>query len=216
MSVFYKALFGVALMLVLLPGCKEKNNATPPPARDSVATEIPDQAQQIIEDNNLYADVDLSPMDMSYFPAKYPQHKISDPQAPPPVMRVIYSRPHLQGRRLFEDILKYGQTWRLGANEATELNVFRPVSIGGKKIPVGRYSLYAIPNAGYWTIAINSDLDLWGLKQDATKDIIRVKAAVTYYNPVMEYFTMVFEPTETGANLMMAWDDVLAKLPIKI
>ncbi|MCH5690689.1 DUF2911 domain-containing protein [Niabella sp. W65] len=131
-------------------------------------------------------------------------------------MRVIYSRPHLQGRKLFEEILKYGQTWRLGANEATELDVFQPVTIGNKKLPVGRYTLYAIPKAGYWTIAVNNDLDLWGLKQDVSKDLLRVEVPVTYYNPVMEYFTMVFEKSDTGANLIIAWDDALVKLPITI
>ncbi|MCH5716261.1 DUF2911 domain-containing protein [Niabella hibiscisoli] len=153
---------------------------------------------------------------MSYFPAKYPQQKIADPAVPPPVMRVIYSRPHLQGRKLFEEILKYGQTWRLGANEATELDIFQPVTIGDKKIPEGRYTLYAIPKAGYWTIAINNDLDLWGLRQDTSKDLVRVEVPVTYYNPVMEYFTMVFEKSNSGANLIIAWDDALVKLPVKI
>jgi len=180
------------------------------PAVDSASLPAPG------DDYNVYADVDISPMDMSDFPAKYPQQKMSDPSTPPPVMRVIYSRPHLQGRRLFEDIVTYGQTWRLGANEATELDVFQPVVIGGKNIPVGRYTLYAIPKAGYWTIAINADLDHWGLKQDASKDLVRVEVPVTYYNPVMEYFTLVFEKTAEGANLIIAWDDVLVKLPVKV
>ncbi|MCH5599908.1 DUF2911 domain-containing protein [Niabella ginsengisoli] len=219
MHLFYKGFLAASLVVSILLGCKENkkgrdNNVNA--NRDSIVTEMTNQNQSVVEDNNLYADVDISPMDMSYFPAKYPQHKIADPGAAPPVMRVIYSRPHLQGRKLFEDVLKYGHTWRLGANEATELNIFQNVTIGGKSIPVGRYSLYAIPKAGYWTIAINNDLDLWGLKQDSTKDVVRVEVPVTYYNPVMEYFTIVFEKTDSGANLVMAWDDALAKLPIKI
>lgn len=211
MAIFYKTLMAATLATSLLFGCKESSDPGPAPqTRDSLPVSVP----EIVEDNNLYADVDISPMDMSYFPDRYPQHKIAEPAAPPPVMRVIYSRPHLQGRRLFEGVLTYGQTWRLGANEATELNIFQPVKIGDKKIPVGRYSLYAIPRAGYWTIAVNNDLDLWGLKQDSTKDVVRVQVPVTYYNPSMEYLTMVFEKTDTGANLVMAWDDALAKLPI--
>lgn len=221
MYLFNKYLAVSSLAVCLLMACKDKpsgsgsgSGATRLPGVDSNAAAVP--VNPVIEDNNIYADVDISPMDMSYFPAKYPQQKIADPTVPPPVMRVIYSRPHLQGRRLFEEILKYGQTWRLGANEATELDIFQPVTIGNKKLPAGRYTLYAIPKAGYWTIVINSDLDLWGLKQDASKDLLRVDVPVTYYNPVMEYFTMVFEKSDSGANLIIAWDDALVKLPVTI
>jgi hypothetical protein len=219
MTVLYRCFLVSSVAAMLLGGCKEKptqstTNSTP---QHSGSDSAGHQANPpVIEDNNIYADVDISPMDMSYFPSKYPQQKIADPKTPPPVMRVIYSRPHLQGRKLFEEILKYGQTWRLGANEATELDVFQPVTIGNKKLPVGRYTLYAIPKAGYWTIAVNNDLDLWGLKQDVSKDLLRVEVPVTYYNPVMEYFTMVFEKSDTGANLIIAWDDALVKLPITI
>ncbi len=219
MSVFCKCLFVSSLALSFLIGCKEKPAATSgntTPTHQAVDNDSTPVQAPVIEDNNIYADVDISPMDMSYFPAKYPQQKIADPTVSSPVMRVIYSRPHLQGRKLFEEILKYGQTWRLGANEATELDIFQPVTIGDKKIPEGRYTLYAIPKAGYWTIAINNDLDLWGLRQDTSKDLVRVEVPVTYYNPVMEYFTMVFEKSETGANLIIAWDDALVKLPVKI
>jgi hypothetical protein len=30
----------------------------------------------------------------------------------------------------------------------------------------------------------------------------------------IEYFTMVFEKTDTGADLLMAWDNAEARLPI--
>ena len=219
MSLFCKCLVASSFVLSVFVGCKEKSPAsatTTPTQHAGDTSDILTQATPVIEDNNIYADVDISPMDMSYFPSKYPQQKIADPTAPPPVMRVIYSRPHLQGRKLFEEILKYGQTWRLGANEATELDLFQPVTIGDKKLPVGRYTLYAIPKAGYWTIAINNDLDLWGLKQDASKDLVRVEVPVSYYNPIMEYFTMVFEKSDIGANLIIAWDDALVKVPVKI
>src|SRR5829696_7949404 len=70
---------------------------------------------------NPYATVDVSPMDMSYFPVDYSKLKMAKQVDTPPVMRVIYSRPHKQGRQIFGKLLKYGQPWRLGANEATEI-----------------------------------------------------------------------------------------------
>lgn len=212
----YKCLCVALLTAFLLVNCKEKRKLESDPiVSDSIITTDTSTAGHVAEEaNNYYAEIDISPMDMSYYPPNYPQHKMADPGIAPPIMRIIYSRPHLQGRKLFEGIIKYGNTWRLGANEATELNTFIPVKIGDKKIPAGRYTLYTIPKAGYWTIVVNANIDEWGLKQDTSKDLVRVQVPVTYYNPVMEYFTMVFEKTTSGANLVILWDDVIAKLPV--
>ena len=216
MNILNKNIFLIVFAITMLVACK--NEKKPGNATEITNAVVKDTLPQLVttagEESSLYAEVDISPMDMSYFPERYPQLKMTNPEIAPPIMRVIYSRPHLGGRRLFEEVIKYGQIWRLGANEATELDVFQPITIANKKIIPGRYSLYAIPKAGYWTIAVNTDLDLWGLKQDTTMDVVREQIPVTYYNPVMEYFTMVFEKTATGANLVMAWDDAIAKLPI--
>lgn len=209
-----KNAFLFVFLLLILISCG------PNPSTTSTQTDAPvkiNPAHIVGPDklNNPYAQVDVSPMDMSYFPPNYPQLKMAGQEAAKPVMRLIYSRPHLQGRTLFKDMLHYGETWRLGANEATELHVFQTVTIGNKKLTEGRYSLYAIPQQDHWTIAINRDLDNWGLKQDSTKDIVRVDVPITHDKPSLEYFTMVFEKSPIGANLIMAWQDVVAKLPIQ-
>ncbi|HEX7754900.1 MAG TPA: DUF2911 domain-containing protein [Niabella sp.] len=165
---------------------------------------------------NPYEPVDISPMDMSYFPVHYSLRKLAGKITTPPVMRVIYSRPHLQGRSLFGGVLKYDEPWRLGANEATELDVFHPIFLDNKKIEPGRYTLYAIPHEKSWTFVLNSSLDDWGLKQDSTKDLQRVTVPVTQGNPRAEYFTMVFRRTDQGADLLVAWDEQLAKIPFVI
>ena len=132
----------------------------------------------------------------------------------PPVMRIIYSRPHLQGRKLFHNLLKYGEPWRLGANEATEIQFYQDVTIQNKKIKAGRYILYCIPQEETWTIVLNNNVDTWGLKIDSTKDLNRFEIPVTHNNPPLEYLTIVFEKADHGAKLLMAWDDIKAELPI--
>lgn len=164
---------------------------------------------------NNYAPVDVSPMDMSYFPADYPVLKMADSIKTPPLARVIYSRPHLQGRHIFKDVLKYGEPWRLGANEATELQLYRDASIQDKKIKAGRYVLYCIPQPDTWAIALNSNTDTWGLKPDSTRDVARFTVPVIHTAASFEYFTMVFEKTTAGADLIMAWDNAEIRLPIK-
>ena len=67
-----------------------------------------------LQETNPLATLDISPMDMSYFPPNYQQMRMSDTIKEGPVLRVIYSRPPCKGRKLFQDFLKYGQPWRLG------------------------------------------------------------------------------------------------------
>jgi hypothetical protein len=168
------------------------------------------------ETSNPYEPVDVSPMDMSYFPVDYPKLKMANAITTQPVARVIYSRPHRQGRKIFGNLLAYGSPWRLGANEATELDLYQPVTIQNKRIAQGRYVLYCIPNEKTWSIVFNSNIDSWGLKPDPTKDLYRFEIPVQHSDTTAEFFTMVFEKTTGGADLLMAWDDVVARLPIKI
>jgi hypothetical protein len=139
---------------------------------------------------------------------------MSGKAAATPVARVIYSRPHKQGRKIFGALLKYGEPWRLGANEATEIEFFTNVTIQNKKVVKGRYIIYCIPQANSWTLVLNSNIYSWGLTLDATKDLFRFQVPVQPSAVSIEYFTMVFEKSSTGANLIMAWDNVVSKLPI--
>ncbi len=164
---------------------------------------------------NSYAPVDVSPMDISYFPADYPKLKMSNSTTALPQARIIYSRPHLQSRKLFPDVLKYGEPWRLGANEATELDFYKEVIIQGKKIKAGRYILYCIPEQEKWTIVLNSNIDSWGLHADPSKDIARFIIPINLTTNSLEFFTIVFQPGAGGTDLLMAWDNVEARLPIQ-
>jgi hypothetical protein len=162
---------------------------------------------------NPYSDVDVSQMDMSYFPPEYPKLRMDGRVSDPPLIRVIYSRPHKGGRKIFGGILQYGSYWRLGANEASEIEFFRGVTIQNKKVKAGRYTIYCYPQESQWTIVLNSNLFTWGLKADTTKEVARFDVPIKKIPPI-EYFSMVFQTTSDGANLVMAWDDVEAKLPI--
>lgn len=204
----------VVTLTLFLFSCKEKQKQPVVKNKQPKDTIINVTPENII---NPYATVDVSPMDMSYYPVDYPKLKMGNNNIPPPVARIVYSRPHLQGRHLFTQVLKYGEPWRLGANESTEIQLYRDVMIQDRKIKAGRYILYCIPEADKWTIVFNSNIDSWGLKQDSTKDIQRfvILPAHDHGGPSLEYFTIVFEKTVTGADMIMAWGDILAKLPFR-
>lgn len=159
--------------------------------------------------------LDKSPMDMSYYPVNYPLLKIQNKVTEPLVARVIYSRPQLNGRKVFGGLQEYGEVWRLGANEATEIEFYKEVTINNKKIKKGRYTLYAIPFPEKWTLIINKETDTWGsFRYDSSKDIVRIDLPVQKIESE-EDMTIVFEKTSTGANMNMYWDDVKTVLPIK-
>lgn len=187
---------------------EKKENTTKKTTPDSINRILP--AKPV----NPYATVDISPMDMAYFPVDYPKLKMAGQlTAAKPHARVIYSRPHLEGRHIFKEVLKYGEPWRMGANESTELELYSEAVIQNKKIKAGRYILYCIPQPNEWTIVLNNNTDTWGLQQETSKDVARFTVPVKETTNSLEYYTMIFEQAEKGANLLMAWDNVEVRLP---
>jgi len=75
-------------------------------------------------------------------------------------MTITYSRPGVKGRKVFGDALvPYGKVWRTGANEATKISFSDDVTIDGKPLQKGTYSLHTIPGASEWTIIFNKEAD---------------------------------------------------------
>lgn len=198
------------LCLLALFSCQQKQGPTPvqqPVFHDSALLKK--------EVANPYVPVDVSPMDMAYFPADYPIQKMNGKAAGLPLARAIYSRPHRGGRHLFGGLVQWGQPWRLGANEATEITFFQPAIVQKKRIERGTYIVYAIPYQDHWTVVLNRNLYSWGLKFDPSADVARFDVPVASPPQPLEHFTMMFEKTATGANLIMAWENTEVRLPIQ-
>ncbi|GAA0529195.1 DUF2911 domain-containing protein [Chitinophaga japonensis] len=160
--------------------------------------------------------LDASPMDMAYYPPVYPYLVKVKGEPGTLVARVVYSRPQKKGRTIFGNLEEYGKVWRLGANEATEVEFFIPVNIGGRQVPKGRYTLYAIPQESKWTVILNKETDIWGAyKYNASMDLLRTTVPVTKLDTPVEAFTMAFEKADGGARLVMAWDEVMVSVPVK-
>jgi hypothetical protein len=161
------------------------------------------------------AEPDKSPLDIAYFPVNYPLLKIQNRTTDPLIARVIYSRPRKEGRAVFGGLVEYGKLWRLGANEATEIEFYKPVVIGGKKIPKGRYTLYAIINEKTWTLIVNKETDVWGsFIYNQAKDIVRVDVPVQVLPTPAEILGMAFEKNNAGISLIIAWENTKVALPI--
>lgn len=159
-------------------------------------------------------DLDKSPMDVSYYPANFPILKMQRQAPVEPFARVLYSRPQKKGRDIFGGEVKYNEVWRMGANEATELELFKNATLGGKKLLKGRYSLFCIPNEKHWTIIVNKDNYSWGsFTYNSARDFTRFNVPVQRPAESIEALTIYFENGPKN-NLVIMWDDVRVAIPI--
>jgi hypothetical protein len=188
------------------------------PEKKPAANDTPSKAEapiKVLPPVSNYTNPDRSPMDMVYFPMDYPLLKMTGKTSVPPLMRIIYSRPQKQGRPIFDGLVKYDTPWRLGANEATEIEFFSTATVAGKTVKPGRYILYCIPQETKWTFVLNSNLYSWGLEQNRLMDLMQFEVPVEKTNLAIEYFTIACEKkSEKSTALVFLWDDVKTTLPV--
>jgi len=130
-------------------------------------------------------------------------------------VKVVYSSPHKRDRKVFGGLVPYGEVWRLGANEATEITLTDDLTLGGQKLEAGTYSMYAIPEEGKWTVIFNDALGEWGhYNYDDKKDALRVEAPTSKTEETYEPFTIMFN--EAGTEMIMAWEDTKVVVPVSV
>lgn len=131
-------------------------------------------------------------------------------------IELSYSRPGKKGRKIFGDLVPYGKVWRTGANNPTTITFGEEVTIGGTKIPAGKYGLLTIPDKDQWTIIISKQTDVTGppdYKQE--NDMVRVTAKPTSLADPVETFTMQFTNVKpSNCDLMMRWENTTVAVPI--
>lgn len=89
---------------------------------------------------------------------------------------IDYSQPSVKGRKLWGELVPYGEVWRTGANEATTFEVNNDVEIEGQPLAAGKYGLFTIPGEDEWTIIFNKEPNQWGASDyDKEQDALRVK-----------------------------------------
>lgn len=153
-----------------------------------------------------FSSLDKSPLDAATYPSSY---KIADK-----LVKVTYSRPQLKGRSVSE-LAPAGKVWRTGANEAVEITFYKNVNFGGSMVKAGTYSLFTIPEAKEWTLILNKNLNQWGAySYNEADDVVRVKGAVSAGKESVEEFSMTFNDTSAGADLIMGWGTVRVSLPV--
>ena len=123
---------------------------------------------------------------------------------------VQYGRPTVRGRKLFGDLVPYGQVWRTGADEATTITFGSDAMLEGKSVPAGTYALFTVPQDGSWTIVLNRTAKQWGAyNYDKSQDVLRVDVS-----PTTKEHTEALTFESNGSALVLKWGTVV--VPIKI
>ncbi len=128
-----------------------------------------------------------------------------------------YSRPAIKGRKIFGDLVPFGNVWRTGANNATVITFSDDVNIGGKDVKAGKYGLLSIPGATEWTLIITKDINVNSpsmYKQE--NDVVRVKASPVEIPMSIENFTIQFANiTNSSCDVQLIWENTVVVLPVK-
>lgn len=161
-----------------------------------------------------FRSLDKSPMDVAYLPDNFAHDRSPGEKA---IIKIYYSQPQKKGRDIFGTKVPYGKVWRTGANENPEIKVYQDITLGGKTLKAGTYSLFTIPNKNEWTVIINSDLDYWGAySYKKENDVLRVNVPVGSTKDTVEAFSIRLEDLGSkSAVLRLAWDKTLVEVPIE-
>jgi hypothetical protein len=130
---------------------------------------------------------------------------------------INYSSPAVKGRKVFGELVPYGQVWRAGANEATIFETDKDIKVEGKTLPKGKYSLYAIPGEKEWTIIFNKQTGQWGVKRggattrEEAQDALTVKVKPKKSASMNE--RLAYDVTDKGFTLR--WENTEVPVAIK-
>lgn len=132
-------------------------------------------------------------------------------------IKVVYGQPYRRGRTIFGDLEPWGEVWRTGANEATEITLTRPVLMGDQAISAGTYALFTIPEPDSFTVILNHELGQWGaFNYNPERDFKRMKFPVNRLPIPVEAFTISFnEPQQSMTSISLRWDFVQVDIPVR-
>ena len=126
-----------------------------------------------------------------------------------------YSSPRMKGRKIFGELVPFGEVWRTGANDATTFVTSADVSVGGKTVPAGSYTIFTVPAADKWTLIVNKKTGEWGIPYKYESDeLARVDMSVSKLSSPVESFTIAYDKSAGSCTLRMEWETTKASVQI--
>ena len=128
---------------------------------------------------------------------------------------IDYSSPRKKGRNVFPEVVKYGEVWRTGANEATTFVTTGDVMVGSTHVPAGSYTLFTVPGKEKWTLVISKKTGEWGTNYPGpSEDLARIPMKVSATSAAVENFTIALDKSANGCTLRMDWEKTSASADV--
>jgi len=130
---------------------------------------------------------------------------------------IIYHRPLVGGRVIWDSLVPYGKVWRTGANMNTTITFSDPVNIDGRLLDRGTYGLHMIPAADEWTVIFSKNSTSWGsFTYDQTEDALRIRVRPKA-SEMHEALTYEFDDlTPSSAMIELLWEKIAVAFPVSV
>lgn len=130
---------------------------------------------------------------------------------------ITYSRPLVNGRKVWGALVPMGEVWRAGANANTTIEFSTPVQVEGKPLPAGKYGLHMIPKADWWTIIFSKMAVAWGsYTYDQKEDALRVEVEPREH-AMEEALEFEFEELKPdSAVVLMKWEKLAVPFRVSV
>ena len=144
-------------------------------------------------------------------PPAQAQCKFSDSK----LITIEYSSPRMKGRKIFGGLVPYGEVWRTGANEATSFITNADLTVGGKDVPAGKYTIFTVPEQDKWTLILNKHTGEWGIPYNyQSEELARIPMQVSKTASPVENFTISFQQGAGECTLQMSWENTQASVKL--
>lgn len=150
-------------------------------------------------------------------------------------LKVTYGRPYMRDRQIFghpsdgnDYLVPFGDLWRTGANEATEITVTGPVLLAGQRLEEGTYSVFTVPGPSSWTVRFNTQLGMDGTglldpmsgefaeAYDPSDDVLTIEVSSSTLDEDVEQLTIEFEPAASPGHIVLTWERTEVRIPVEL
>ncbi len=132
-------------------------------------------------------------------------------------IKINYHSPGVRKRVIWGGLVPFDEVWVTGAHDATTLETGKPLMIGGKIIPAGKYAFFTIPGKNEWTVIINKQ---WkqhlATEYDEKEDLIRIKVKPKKHAPTERLQYFVESVNNNNWKIAVAWEKIYIEIPVKI
>jgi len=155
-----------------------------------------------------FKNLDIVPHDISY---------LRESMVTEPLIKAVYGRPVTSSMDVFGNKIPFGELWRTGANEATEIKLYKDMQFGDTFVKAGTYVLLTIPGENEWEVILSANLDVWGAFQyDPEADVARIKVPVSKAEN-LESFSILFKKrNQKEITMMLGWGSTRVKVQMEI